>query len=416
MTILQETPQQVRVIGEARLLAGLDNGRADLARHLWTHGEQPQLTRDAYATLSEEAGLKGRGGAGFPVALKLADLPAKGIEAVVVNGSESEPVSRKDRLLLTLAPHLVLDGATGLAHALGAPRVVIAVHDATAAASLRAAVAERTTDEAEHRYRSDGLDIQIADTPGRFVAGEARAVLSILDGGPAVPPGRRTLPTREGLEGRPTFLSNVETFAQLAILARLGSRQFGATGLRSEPGTQLLTVAGAVQRPGVLETPTGIPLDTVLQYAGAETGPILLGGYHGRWLPKTDGVALNRPQVSAGIVLALGSTTCPLGEVHRVAEWLASQSAGQCGPCLFGLGALVDDFARLLQGDPTGWQDAQRHLGLVPGRGACAHPDGSARFLASALEVFSDDLERHLTTGICGRAVQGVLPVPGGTW
>lgn len=165
MTILQETPQQLRVIGEARLLAGLDSGRADLARHLWTHGEQPQLTREAYTTLTEEAGLKGRGGAGFPVALKLADLPAKGIEAVVVNGSESEPVSRKDRLLLALAPHLVLDGATGLARALGAPRVVIAVHDATAAASLRAAVAERTTDEAEHRYRSDGVDIQIADTP-----------------------------------------------------------------------------------------------------------------------------------------------------------------------------------------------------------------------------------------------------------
>jgi NADH:ubiquinone oxidoreductase subunit F (NADH-binding) len=241
-------------------------------------------------------------------------------------------------------------------------------------------------------------------------------VLSILDGGPAVPPGRRTLPTRQGLRGRPTFLSNVETFAQLAVLARLGSRQFAATGVRTEPGTQLLTIAGAVQRPGVLETPTGIPLDTVLQYAGADAGPVLLGGYHGRWLPRTDGVTLARPQVSAGIALALGSATCPLGEVHRVAQWLAGQSAGQCGPCLFGLGALVDDFSGLLQGDAAGWHDAQRHLGLVPGRGACAHPDGSARFLASALEVFAEDVRLHLTGGSCGRGVQGVLPVPGGAW
>ncbi len=176
------------------------------------------------------------------------------------------------------------------------------------------------------------------DTPGRFVAGEARAVLSVLEGGPAVPPGRRVLPTRKGYHRRPTFLSNVETFAQLAVLARLGPRRFSNTGLISEPGTQLLTVDGAVQRPGVIETPTGVPLETVLQFAGAEPGPVLLGGYHGRWLPQTDGViAAADPRCPPGIILALGTDTCPLGEVHRVAQWLASQSAGQCGPCVFGL-------------------------------------------------------------------------------
>jgi NADH:ubiquinone oxidoreductase subunit F (NADH-binding) len=406
MTIVQETVLQVRTIGQPRLLAGLEAGRADLQRHLWTHGRLPQLTRETYSELAEAVGLRGRGGAGFPVAAKLAGLPAKGISAVVVNGSESEPVSRKDRLLLTLAPHLVLDGATGLATALGAPLVLVAVHDATAAASLRAALQER----------QDSVEIQIADTPGRFVAGEARAVLSMLEGGPAVPPGRKVLPTVKGYDRRPTFLSNVETFAHLAVLARLGSREYSSTGLNSEPGTQLLTVGGAVDLPGVIETPTGIPLETVLRYAGAPRGPVLVGGYHGAWVPTAVGVSLSRPAVGAGIVLALGADTCPLGEVHRVAGWLASQSAGQCGPCVFGLAALVDDFARLLVGDPAGWHDAQRHLGLVPGRGACAHPDGSARFLASALEVFGDDVQSHLNKGGCGRGVQGVLPIPGGSW
>jgi NADH:ubiquinone oxidoreductase subunit F (NADH-binding) len=407
MTILQENPLQLRSIGEPRLLAGLKEGRADLRHHLWAHGVHPQLSREAYGELTEAVGLRGRGGAAFPVALKLADLPKKGIEAVVVNGSESEPASRKDRLLLAMAPHLVLDGATGLAQALHAKEVIVAVHDADAAASIRAAIQER----------QDSIEIQLITTPGRFVAGEARAVLRVLEGGPAVPPGRRVLPTRKGYNGRPTFLSNVETFAQLAVLARLGSREFSSTGLISEPGTQLLTVDGAVQRPGVIETPTGIPLTTVLQYAGAATdAPVLVGGYHGRWLPRPDRVILARPDVSTGIVLALGADTCPLGEVHRVAQWLSSQSAGQCGPCVFGLGALVDDFGRLLLGDPAGWHDAHRHLGLVPGRGACAHPDGSARFLASALEVFGDDVRMHLGGGGCGRAVLGVLPVPGGSW
>ena len=104
------------------------------------------------------------------------------------------------------------------------------------------------------------------------------------------------------------------------------------------------------------------------------------------------------------------------GKVTRVAEWLRGQSAGQCGPCVFGLGALVDDFARMTVGDPGGWYDAQRHLGLVPGRGACAHPDGTARFLTSALEVFEDDVRRHLNHDGCGKPVRGVLPVPGGQW
>ncbi|WP_020390263.1 NADH-ubiquinone oxidoreductase-F iron-sulfur binding region domain-containing protein [Kribbella catacumbae] len=403
MTILQETPTPLRAIGEPRLLAGLQDGRADLQRHLQTHGPLPELTRESYSELATAVGLRGRGGAAFPVALKLADLPARGIEAVVVNGSESEPVSRKDRLLLTMAPHLVLDGATGLARALKAPLVIVAVHDAAAAASVRTALLER----------QDGVEVQVADTPGRFVAGEARAVLSVLEGGPSVPPGRKVLPTRKGYHRRPTFLSNVDTFAQLAVLARLGSHEFSSTGLISEPGTQLLTIDGSVERPGVVETPTGTPLEALLRFAGASQGPVLVGGYHGKWLPNDS----SRPETSggAGIILALGTDTCPLGEAHRVAQWLASQSAGQCGPCVFGLAALVDDFERLLAGDPAGWHDAQRHLGLVPGRGACAHPDGSARFLVSALEVFDDDVRQHLAGG-CGRPVRGVLPVPGGKW
>jgi NADH:ubiquinone oxidoreductase subunit F (NADH-binding) len=150
MTTLQETT----VIGEARVLAGIDQGRLDHQRHLATHGAQPDRTRADYTELCEAVGLRGRGGAAFPVALKLRDLPARGIEAVVVNGSESEPVSYKDRLLLTLAPHLVLDGAVGLARALKAPQVVIAVHDTTAARSVREAILER----------DDRLAVEVSDT------------------------------------------------------------------------------------------------------------------------------------------------------------------------------------------------------------------------------------------------------------
>lgn len=382
-----------RVIGPARLLGEVE-------------GPMPEVTRAAYQELVAAVGLRGRGGAGFPVSVKLADLPADGSSAVVVNGSESEPISRKDRLLMTVAPHLVLDGAIGIAKALRAPLVIVSVHDSAAAAAIRGAAAGR---------RRDGLEIRVDESSGRFVAGEARAVLRGLEGDKAVPPGRRTLPSRKGYQGRPTFLSNVETFAQIAVLARLGAREYARTGLAAEPGTQLLTIAGDVERPGVIEVPTGVPLDTILAASGAAKGSTtLLGGYHGIWLPRTEGVLLSRTvkevPLGAGIVLALGPDTCPLGEVHRVAQWLADQSARQCGPCVFGLGAIVDDFGRLLAGDPNGWHDARRHLGLVDGRGACAHPDGAARFLASALDAFGDAVRDHLGTG-CGRPVRGVLPL-----
>lgn len=403
----------VRVIGSARLLAGLDRfDRLDLARHREVHGPYPTGTRAELERLTSAVGLRGRGGAGFPVARKLAALPSR-VHAVVVNGSESEPASLKDRALLTGVPHLVLDGAAAVATAVGARRVVIAVHDAVAAASVRAALAER----------DDLPRAEVVQTAGGFVGGEARALLRGLSGGPAVPQGRRVLPSEQGLDGRPTFLSNAETFAQLAILVRYGARRYSETGLPDEPGTQLLTVGGAVEGPGVLEVPNGVPLDVVLRSAGAVPGGVLLGGYHGRWLPdgqdlgsryRQPGVQTNQDlplsrTTGSGIVLALGRETCALGEVQRVAAWLAAESAGQCGPCVFGLPAIAADLAALVRGEQS---DAPRHLGLVSGRGACAHPDGAVRFVTSALEAFADEVALHRRGG-CGRPVLGVLPLGG---
>ncbi len=131
----------------------------------------------------------------------------------------------------------------------------------------------------------------------------------MLDGGPAVPPGRKVLPTRQGYHRPPDLPLERRDLRAARRTRATRLPAFSSTGLISEPGTQLLTIAGAVQRPGVIETPTGIPLDTVLQFAGAMPGPVLLGGYHGRWLPQTTGVSL--PTEAAGIVLALGYGDLP---------------------------------------------------------------------------------------------------------
>jgi ferredoxin len=225
------------------------------------------------------------------------------------------------------------------------------------------------------------------------------------------------------VDGLPTLLSNAETFAQLAVLAMLGPDGYASIGTADEPGTVLLTVGGAASRPAVVEVPSGIPLGVVLDICGAKVGDgVLVGGYHGKWLPRE--VAYNVPvsraglaaaggALGAGIVLPLGEGTCPVGEVARIARYLAKESSGQCGPCQLGLPGIARSLSALAEG--SGGMDAldtaRRAAGSVRGRGACSHPDGASRFVFSAIEVFTDDLAAHVFRGGCGRPVQGILPL-----
>jgi NADH:ubiquinone oxidoreductase subunit F (NADH-binding) len=395
-------------IGAPRLFAGLQSTqRLDLAGHLAAQGPLPGNDLERILAHLDASGLAGRGGAGFPLATKLRAL-AGGKHHVVVNGTESEPASRKDRTLLIRTPHLVLDGALAVAAAVGARHLTVAVHDQQAATAVRAALAER----------SDARGARVAVVAGGFVAGEARAVVRALRGGPAVPPGRRTPPTEEGW-----LVSNVETFAQLAVLLRLGPQGFAQTGTPDEPGTTLLTVGGAVERPGVIEVPVGTPLGIVLSAArAADPQAVIVGGYHGGWLAPSGQVRLSRAGLAAaggtlgaGVVLVVDHATCALGELARVAGWLAAQSAHQCGPCHFGLPALAADVTALAAGRPgnagsSPVDAALGHARAVTGRGACAHPDGAARFVTSGLLALRDEVAAHRRGG-CGRPVLGRLPI-----
>lgn len=397
--------------GTARLLGGVTHGgRADLTTHRRVHGPQHHRTLEELAADASRVRLLGRGGAAFPVATKLAAVPVGPRTQVVVNGSESEPASRKDRTLMTLTPHLVLDGALAVARALRTNHVTIAVHDEAAYASLRAALEERTRREPV----TERVDLH--RQPARFVSGEVRAVLRGLDGGPAVPPSRRTLPSVSGLHGAPTFASNVETFAQLALLISLGPAEYAAVGDPEEPGTTLLTLLGDTRTRGVVEVPTDLPLDALVSGVG---GPVLLGGYHGRWVHDVVGRTAARPglraaglPLNAGVVARLPRDVCAIAEVTAVARWLAAQSAGQCGPCLFGTAAVARDVGELLHGRAAPAVEA-RVAGLVR-RGACAHPDGTAAFVASALEALPDELAEHRRHGTCGRPYAAVLPLDAG--
>ena len=412
--------------GLPRLLARPPGAtRVDLAAHAATHGAlaMPGPRRGGDRALRElvaASGLRGRGGAGFPAGQKMAAV-AGGRRAVVVgNASEGEPASSKDRVLLATAPHLVLDGLALAAAAVGATDTYLYVHTASthARASLDRALTERAA------ARVDPVRPQVVLAPDRYVAGQETALVSLVNGGPAKPTFTPPRPFEKGVEGRPTLVSNVETLAHIALIARHGAQWFRSLGSAEDPGSALATLSGAFPADGVVELAMGTTLRQLSDDLGGLPHPptaVLLGGYYGTWL-RPDAVwdtplghhSLRSAGSSfgAGVVVVLDQRHCGLAESARVLAYLAQESAGQCGPCAHGLPAIAGAFSRLVAGrSSSAAAQAQRWAGMVAGRGACQLPDGAAAFAASALATFAEEVQRHSQHGPCVASRSTLLPV-----
>jgi len=394
-----------------RLLAGWAETGAitRYSGHRRRYGPLPGLDGPRLIELVSRSGLRGRGGAGFPTARKLrAVADGRGRRIVVANGCEGDPASAKDGVLLELAPHLVLDGIQLAARAVGANEAILAVHTGSRLLrTLAAALRDRGTGE---------VPVELAEVPRRYVASEESALVNHLTSGDARPTVTPPRPARRGVRGRPTLVDNVETLAHIALIARHGDGWFREAGTRDSPGTTLVTVGGAVALPGVYEIDLGMPVAAVLALAGGPVEPlqaVQIGGLGGSWLPLpyADGMPFTHEDaraVEAGLgvaaLVALPVRACGIAETARVLRYLADESAGQCGPCMFGLPAVADDMAVLADGaDRSGVvvRRLQERLGVIPGRGACAHPDGAARLAAGALRVFAADVARHARGDSC---------------
>ncbi len=370
----------------------------------------------------EQSGLTGRGGAGFPTGRKLRAVAGERRRpVVVVNGLEGEPVSDKDKVLLRYLPHLVLDGAVAAARAVGAREATIAV--ARTAKRERAAVAGALKER--ERHGGDGrVTLRLVAVPDGFVSGEETALVSALNGGASKPTFTPPRPYERGIGGAPTLLQNAETMAHIALIARFGPAWFRELGTADEPGSTLVTIAGAVRRPGVYEVALGTSFPAIVADAGGVTEApraFLVGGYFGTWA-NADDIArlslLNSDLRTVGAALGARSlvvfpgSACGVAESARVARYLSDESAGQCGPCVHGLEAIaggLERLGRLEPGDPRG--DLARWVELVRGRGACHHPDGAARFVSSMFSVFEDEVEHHLRHRSCSRTTRRVLPL-----
>jgi NADH:ubiquinone oxidoreductase subunit F (NADH-binding) len=409
-----------------RLLPLAYGAPEDLGAHLARYGRPPYRGGPGLLIHAiETAGLTGRGGAAFPVHRKLAIVAgARGRKVIVANGAESEPASCKDAVLLRVAPNLVLDGLQLAAEAIGASEAYLYLHPGHHPEPLRA-FAERSA------AGLDRINVTLIEAPPRFLAGQESALVNRLGGGPAVPTFVPPRVSERGLGGAPTLVQNVETLAHLAQIARYGPRWFRALGTGAEPGSMLTTIhtngGAAPNRRSdcqVIEAEIGTPLRVLLDsQPGAQA--VLIGGFHGTWVPMTavaeltlDNEALKKhgAALGAGVIAALPADRCGLVEAARVTRYLAAESAGQCGPCLNGLPRIAAALAELAgRGHRRQVRaDVERWAGLVTGRGACNHPDGTVRFVRSALTVFAPEIDRH-ARGHCSAANRSpFLPLPDG--
>jgi NADH:ubiquinone oxidoreductase subunit F (NADH-binding) len=305
------------------------------------------------------------------------------------------------------------------ADAVGGDEIVVAIGAASASAA-------RAVADAAAERRAAGADraaIRVVGIPPRYVAGEESALVHRVNGGPAKPTFTPPRPYERGVDGRPTLVQNVETLAHLALIERHGAAWFRALGTADEPGSALVTLAGALDRPGVCEIGLGTPLSDVVA-AGRpshDVAAVLVGGYFGRWVPAAITTQVRLGHGGRGVCLGSGVLgvmpvgVCGVTETARILRYLADESAGQCGSCLHGLAAIAGALDGLAIGasTPDTPERLRRWMRDVEGRGACRHPDGAVRFLASALDVFADDFADHERGGRCDRRHDlAVLPLP----
>lgn len=401
---------------DPRLLAGPPTaaGPESFGDHLARLGPAPAgRAARGLVPVIEASGLLGRGGAGFPVGRKwrtVAERPA-GPAAILVNAAEGEPLSAKDRTLLRLRPHLVLDGAFLAADAVAADRVVLYVGSAhrDARTSLERALRERGT-------LSHPVDLVAA--PDTYVAGEESAAVHFINDADARPTSTPPRVFERGIGGEPTLVQNVESLACAALIARRGSDWYRELGLDATRGSALVTVNGS-ERDGIREIEIGTSIgelaaDTGAGSSAADRQAILLGGYFGGWVSAERGWDLPLDPIAlraagsafgCGVVAFLGQDRCGVRATSRIMGWMAGQSAAQCGPCVFGLRAIADATTRLANGAPEGHEleRLRRWSGQIAGRGACRHPDGAVGQLLSSLRVFEGEWELHQRRGACSR-------------
>ena len=390
-----------------RLLHPSDSAEVeDYVTYSHSGGYQDPGDGDALLDEIDRSGLLGRGGAAFPLAVKLRtvrDAARAGKQPVLLaNGEEGEPASVKDKWLLRNRPHLVLDGMRLAAAIVHADRAYVYVSDTQSADAVNTALTAFPGD----------LKVSVVTVAAGYVAGEETAAVRAVNGGPAKPTDKPPRPFEEGIDRRPTLVSNVETLANLPFILRHGSDAYRSEGTSASPGTFLATVTGAGRPPALYELPHGTPITELLDLHGVSTEHVrgvLMGGYFAGLLNREvlDATLDHETMRRLGSGLGCGAVAvltddCPVAVAASVMAYFDRENASQCGSCFNGTAAMAAVTNALRDGTAT--EDdltrLERWSVVLRGRGACATLDAATNIAASLLRAFPNDVARHLA-GAC---------------
>jgi NADH:ubiquinone oxidoreductase subunit F (NADH-binding) len=394
--------------------------REDLATYRRLGGYRPLASADALLSEVESSGLVGRGGAAFPLAVKLRTVRDNGRltadtggPVVIANGEEGEPASIKDRWLLRNRPHLVLDGLRLAAAIVDADRAYVYVSDPESAHSVEAALGELDPD-------TRGVTVHMLTVAPGYVAGEETAAVRVINGGPAKPTDKPPRPFEAGVDDRPTLVSNVETLANLPYLQCHGSAAFRSEGTSLSPGTFLATITGGGKPPVLYELPHGLAFTELLVVHGVSPEQVrgaLMGGYFAGLLNRSvletslDHETMRRLGSGLGCgAISVITDDCPVAVAASVLAYFDRENAGQCGSCFNGTAAMAAAAGALRDGAATK-EDVdrlRRWSVLLRGRGACATLDAATNVAASLLDQFPGEVAVHLD-GTCQDCTGGAF-------
>lgn len=354
-----------------------------------------------------DAGLRGRGGAGFPTGKKWSFVPEDGRSVtLIVNADESEPGTFKDRAIIEHDPHLLLEGIVIAARAIRAARVFIYIRAEYAPARAILLEAIREAREAAHI----DLPIEVVSGAGAYICGEESALIESIEGKRGLPRLKPPFPVQAGLQGLPTVVNNVETLSNLPFILREGAMGFRRVGTAESPGTKLVSMSGSIERAGVYEVPMGRPIAAILSEegsgirAGRGLKAVLTGGYSTPILTATE-VATARldfeslrdygSDLGCGGVIVFDETVSMVKVLHSITEFFAHESCGKCTPCREGCGWMHRIATRVVEGRYEACDiDQLLHIArAMRGRTLCSLASGCAGTVESVLVKFQKEFD-----------------------
>lgn len=409
-----------------------DGGYEDARRVLATM--QPAEVID----FVKNAGLRGRGGAGFPTGVKWSFIP-KDIfpKYLVCNADESEPGTFNNHEIIEQNPHQLIEGIIISAYAVGATTAYIYIRGeyAYGARVLNKALQDAYARDfigknllgSEHE-----INVYVHRGAGAYICGEETALLESLEGKIGQPRLRPPFPAVKGLYAKPTVVNNVQTLSNVSMIMRKGIEWYRSYGTEKSPGTATISISGHIARPGNYEIPLGTTLrQFIYDIAGGIRGGrelkfVIPGGASTNWLVNKpehldvplawDDLRAIGTELGSGACIVLDETTCVVAAAMKIDEFYKHESCGKCAPCREGTHFLTKVWERIehgrgRQGDIALLSDIGRQIGFGPGHNCfCLLGPSAVSAVNSAIKYFADEIQSHIDLGHCPLGYTHAMP------